>query len=162
MHVKLNKKNLEGNDFGIEWVFKSSCCLYSIGIIVSWIAVVLTFYFSQGYQAILAGTFTRPDPLTCDPGNCWDGAIKHGFPKCTWGTGQGVLGKTIDPGGRTCYKSIYFNLESNAALAYLVYFTFGAFMARAVEYLLGLLVNNSFRWSVLIPIACNFFAVYYS
>ena len=54
-------------------------------------------------------------------------------------------------------------MESNAALALGVWICFCGLIARMIEYLLTLaFVSKNLRWSVLVPIVCNFVALYYS
>jgi hypothetical protein len=145
-------------------LIQSDGFLYFIGIVIAWIAVVLGFVFTPGYQAILRDEYyPKPEIKTCSVGSCWDGAIKHQYPLCTVAlTATNVLGVVLQPGETTCYKSIYYNLEGNAALAYFVYASFAAFVARAVEYLLKLIINKRFRWFFLLPAVCNYFSFYYS
>jgi hypothetical protein len=165
MYLKSSPKRARppsADDIDVKVFFKSNGFLYFVGIFVAWICCVLPFALGGGYRALQDGSLPRPDPLTCTQGSCWDTALKHNFPKCTWGTGQSVLGTIIPEGSNTCYRSITFNLEGNTAVAFLVYFSFGAFVARTVEYFLGLLLHNSFRWSILFPLACHYFGFFYS
>ena len=39
-----------------------------------------------GAHALQSGKLRSPDPLTCVPGKCWDGADKFGYPMCTSGS----------------------------------------------------------------------------
>ena len=140
----------------------SNYLLYIGGVVVAWIVVVVGFAVSNGGRALMTGELSRPNPLTCQAGSCWDGAIKYGYSSSTVGTGQLVLGVEIPKEQSTCYKSIYFNLESNSAMALFVFCCFVAFIARAVEYLATLALSKSLRFSVMFPLIGSFVGFYYS
>lgn len=141
---------------------KSQVYRFFCGIIAAWVLVVLCFFLTPGAQALLNGELLPPNPLTCDPGTCFDKALKHGYPRCTGGTNQMVRGVLIPQGKFTCYKSIEFNLEMNSAIVFLVFFIFCSTVARIIEYLITLFFEENLRMSILFPLVAEYFPCYYS
>ena len=86
-----------------------------VGALVPWLLVVVANspLLHPGANALYTGLLRAPDPLTCLPGHCWDGADKFGYPLCTsWDQVRGtVRGAKVPKYEKTCYKSMYINFE---------------------------------------------------
>jgi len=110
---------------------------------------------------------TQVDPFTCSIhtasiDGCWDGRTKWGYPLCTKGTGQTVLGQIIPSGTSTCYKTVYMNLEWTTF--WLGLWTLGWFygLCRTIENLFVNLWNQTLRISIFLTFLGNLFGMWYS
>ena len=69
-----------------------------LGALVPWIVLVAANspMLHPGARALQDGRLRVPDPLTCLPGKCWDGADKWGYPLCTsWDSIEGRIGSDV-------------------------------------------------------------------
>lgn len=139
-----------------------------LGMVSSWLAplaILIIAYappIHPGARALLDGSLTPPNPLKCEVGTCWDGAHKHGFPKCTGGSNQLVRGVEVPLGAQSCYHAVYFNVEPTTAKVLCLLAAWIVVVGRSAEHLLVIYLEGAMRWGVFAAIAASVFPAFYS
>ena len=137
-----------------------------VGALVPWLLVVVANspLLHPGANALYTGLLRAPDPLTCLPGHCWDGADKFGYPLCTsWDQVRGtVRGAKVPKYEKTCYKSMYINFEPTAAYALGIVMFFAIATSRMMERVARAWLEHDQRAFVVLAIALDMPAWYYS
>lgn len=138
-----------------------------LGAILSWLIILVANspILHSGARALQSGKLSSPDPRTCLPGKCWDGADKYGYPLCTsWHQISGpVRGVRVDRTSyKTCYKAMYINFEMTAAYCFALIMFWGIATSRMLERLLHACWDADCRFLVAAAVLLDMPAWYYS
>ena len=142
------------------------------GLLMAWLTVFVANspLLHAGAKALESGELATPNPANCSKEaldkfrDCWDVADKHGYPACSGGNGiKGLVrGVKIDSSSSTCYRSIYVNMDLNAAMALWILMFWVWCTARLWETVLTAAIDSDIRWPVALALATDVPSWYYS
>jgi hypothetical protein len=136
-----------------------------LGGVVPWLMVLVANspLLHPGARALQSGKLRAPDPLTCVPGKCWDGADKYGYPMCTEGkhVQSLVRGVPVTVNDKVCYKAMYINLDATAGVCVGILMAFAVVTARLLERVFAAVLLRDARACVAVALVLDMPAWYY-
>ena len=136
-----------------------------LGGVVPWLIVLVANspLLHPGARALQSGKLRAPDPLTCVPGKCWDGADKYGYPMCTEGkhVQSLVRGVPVTVNDKVCYKAMYINLDATAGVCVGILMAFAVVTARLLERVFAAVLLRDARACVAVALVLDMPAWYY-
>jgi hypothetical protein len=136
-----------------------------LGGVVPWLIVLVANspLLHPGARALQSGKLRAPDPLTCVPGKCWDGADKYGYPMCTEGkhVQSLVRGVPVTVNDKVCYKAMYINLDATAGVCVGILMAFAVVTARLFERIFAAVLLRDARMCVAAALVLDMPAWYY-
>ena len=134
------------------------------------IAAVLLIVFLNHYPLTLppssedqtSQTVFSPDKCQQPPTECWDTLQKRGGMQCTPLKHDTMIrGSLVPAGSRTCYKSIYFNLDRQSFLIFSWLLVWIMISARSVERMLRCALKRRLNWFAAFAVLINMQSVWY-
>ena len=141
---------------------KNSAVKSSIGIAAGLIACLLTIFFAHYHLIPRNETFNPVKTCSSPPSDCWDGYNKEHY-KCVTYQKDTLLrtGQLISKGSRSCYKSIYFNLDSTTMYIFGWLLIWATITSRSVEGMVNAYLDGKLRKRVALALILSIPAIWY-
>jgi hypothetical protein len=144
-------------------IFASKSLLKSsLSITAGLIACLLTIFFAHYHLIPATESFNPVKTCSLPPSDCWDGYNKEHY-KCVTYERDTVLrtGQVISKGTRSCYKSIYFNLDSTTMYIFGWLLLWATITSRSVEGMVNAVIDGKLRKRVAVALILSIPSIWY-
>jgi hypothetical protein len=144
-------------------IIPNKLCQQALGASIGTSVCLLIIFVAHAHLIPSESSFNPASSCSSPPLDCWDGLSKPHY-KCVTYEQDTILrsGVAIKAGQRSCYKSVYFNLDSTAFAMIAMFFIWASLTSRAVEAMIVALLNDGkIRWPVVAGLITSMPSVWY-